>query len=148
MEDLMLRKCTRGTFEEIFVTWKLTTKKDYCNFATIKRCDNKDVWYYFLKLTSLQIKSFFSAAFGQRDNKFDEKQKRCILSSPTQRSWGNSFSFEPSFYQSGLVCFTLLRHHFAKISVEPFGPIGSFASVCSFTGLWESAKPNNVEEPN
>ena len=39
-------------------------------------------------------------------------------------------------------------HHFAKIPVEAFEPLGSFASVCSFTGLWESAKPNNVEEPN
>ena len=39
-------------------------------------------------------------------------------------------------------------HHFAKIPVEPFEPLGSFASLCSFTGLWESAKPNNVEEPN
>ena len=42
----------------------------------------------------------------------------------------------------------LLKHNFAKITVKPFKSLGSFASVCSFTGLWESAKPNNVEEPN
>ena len=110
----------------------------------IKRCDNKDVWYYFLKLTSLQIKSFFRRHLDKGTINLMRNRKDAFYHRPlSAREVILSLSNQASINLA--LC---ALHHFAKIPVEPFEPLGSFASVCSFTGLWESAKPNNVEEPN